>query len=112
MSSSRATAAHHSCRSPSPRAGSKPTDVIYKTASGARPVVRIEVKSPDPKTGLVEFSIKVDRATIPVGSALCVGSPATTNLRTAFGLQVGAGAPLVLDVTPRWRCLGTQSKTP
>jgi hypothetical protein len=67
----------------------------------------------DPKTGLVEFSIKVDRATLPVPPALCAGGPpAAAALRTGFRLQVGSGAPVLLDLVVPWRCLGTQLKTP
>jgi hypothetical protein len=95
------------------RAGGKPTDAIYETPSGVRPIVRATVKSRDPETGLIEFSIKVDRASMPVRPALCAGdSPATTALRTSFGLHDGSGASLGVDLTLPWRCLGTELKTP
>jgi CARDB protein/beta-propeller repeat-containing protein len=95
------------------RAGGKPTDAIYQTPSGVRPVVRAEMKVRDPKTGLVEFSVKVDRATVPVGPALCSGaSPAATKLRTSLSLRDNSGASGGLDLTLAWRCLGTELKTP
>ena len=95
------------------RRGSKPTDAIYVTPSGARPGVRVELTTRDPATGLVEFSIRVDRATIPAGPVLCAGnSPPTSQLRTAFSVQTGVSAPLALDLTLPWRCLGTQLRTP
>ncbi|HEV8437730.1 MAG TPA: SBBP repeat-containing protein [Methylomirabilota bacterium] len=94
------------------RAGGKPTDAIYQTPSGVRPVVWAEVKIRDPKTGLMEAYIKLDRATIPIGPASCAGSPATTRLRTSFSVQSNGGAPVGVDLTLPWRCLGTELKTP
>jgi hypothetical protein len=95
------------------RAGGKPADAIYETASGVRPAVRAELKTRDPASGVLEFSIKVDRATIPTGPALCGGSsPVTTQLRTAFTLHTGPGAPLAFDVVTPWRCRGTQLEAP
>ncbi|HEV8437728.1 MAG TPA: SBBP repeat-containing protein [Methylomirabilota bacterium] len=95
------------------RTGGKPTDAIYQTASGVRPVVWAEIKTRDARTGLTEFYIKVDRATIPVGPALCSGgSSPTTQLRTRFSVQASNGAPVGVDLTLPWRCLGTELKTP
>jgi alpha-tubulin suppressor-like RCC1 family protein len=94
------------------RAGSTPTAAIYQTPSGVRPVVRAEVKSRDPETGIVEFAIAVDRATMPAGPRLCSGGQTpTTILRTRFSLHAD-GATVDLDITILWRCLGTQLKTP
>jgi hypothetical protein len=95
------------------RAGSTPTAAIYQRASGVRPVVWAEVKNRDPKTARIEFSIKVDRATMPIGPALCsAGSPSTTELTTQFNLQVGTGTPVGVEVIVPWQCLGTQMRTP
>jgi hypothetical protein len=94
------------------RTGGKPTDAIYETPSGVRPIVWAEIKTRDTRTGLTEFYIKVDRATIPVGPALCAGgSSPTTQLRTRFSLQAG-GASVGVEVTLPWRCLGSELKTP
>jgi len=94
------------------RAGSTPTAAIYQTPSGVRPVVRAEMKSRDPDTGIVEFSIAVDRATMPAGPTLCSGGQTpTTSLRTRFSLHAD-GATVDLDLTVPWRCLGTQLRTP
>jgi hypothetical protein len=94
------------------RAGSTPTAAIYQTASGVRPVVRAEMKIRDPDTGIVEFSIAIDRATMPAGPTLCSGGRTpTTSLRTRFSLHAG-GTSVDLDLTVPWRCLGTQLKTP
>lgn len=95
------------------RGGSTPTAAIYQTATGVRPVVWAEVKNRDPETGRIEFSIKVDRETIPVGPALCsTGSPSATELTTQFNLQVGTGAPVGVEVVVPWQCLGTELRTP
>jgi hypothetical protein len=92
------------------RAGGKATDAIYQTPSGVRPVVWAEIKARDVATGLTDFYIKVDRATI-LGPALCAGASPTSRLRTSFSLHAG-GASVGLDVTLPWRCLGNELKTP
>jgi hypothetical protein len=94
------------------RAGGKSTDAIYETPSGVRPIVWAEIKTRDAATGLTEFYIKVDRATIPVGPALCsAGSSPATQLRTSFSVQAG-GTAAGVDLTLPWRCLGSELKTP
>jgi hypothetical protein len=94
------------------RAGGKATDAIYETPSGVRPIVWAEIKTRDTQTGLTDFYIKVDRATIPVGPALCsAGSTPATQLRTRFSVQT-AGASAGVDLTLPWRCLGSELKTP
>jgi alpha-tubulin suppressor-like RCC1 family protein len=93
------------------RAGATPTAAIYQTASGVRPVVRAEVKSRDADSGIMEYLLTVDRATIPALPAGCSAAAATTSLRTRFSLKVGAET-LELDLTVPWRCLGTQLRTP
>jgi hypothetical protein len=72
--------------------------------------VRAEVKSRDADAGIMEYSITVDRATIPTPPAGC-SAAAAISLRTRFSLNVGAEM-LELDVTVPWRCLGTQLRTP
>jgi hypothetical protein len=92
------------------RAGATPTAAIYQTESGVRPVVRAEVKSRDADSGIMEYLLTVDRATIPAPPAGC-SAAAATSLRTRFSLKVGAET-LELDLTVPWRCLGTQLRTP
>jgi hypothetical protein len=95
------------------RSGSTPTEAIYQTATGVRPQVRVEVKTRDPQAGLMEYSIAVDRATMPAAPALCSGgSPGTTSLRTRISLHSGSAPPEALDLTIPWRCLGTSLRTP
>ena len=94
------------------RAGGRPTAAIYQTASGVRPIVKVEIKSRDVKTGLMEFSIAVDRDSMPVRPARCAGSPSRTELRTSFTLDDGSGQPLLVTATLPWQCRGTELRLP
>jgi len=94
------------------RAGGRPTAAIYQTASGVRPTVKVEIKGRDVKTGLIEFSIAVDRDSMPVRPARCVGSPSRTELRTSFTLDDGSGRPLLVTATLPWQCRGTELRLP
>jgi hypothetical protein len=97
----------------SPRKGAKLAQAIYETASGVRPSVRAEVKSRDPETGHMEFSVTVDRATVPRGPAHCsTGDRSVASLLTRLSLQGGGGAPVGMEITVPWRCAGTELKTP
>jgi hypothetical protein len=100
----------------SPRAGSTATAAIYETPSGTRPTVRAEVKTRDAKTGLMEFTMRVDRATIPATPANCAGGGPLAELATSFALNLrGAPAaepPVAVHVSPDWRCLGSALRTP
>ena len=94
------------------RGGGKPTAATYQTPSGERPNVKVEVKTRDAETGLMEFSISVDRDSMPVGPARCAGSPSRTSLRTSFTLDDGSGQPLVVDATLPWRCRNSELRLP
>jgi hypothetical protein len=93
------------------RAGGKATDAIYQTPSGVRPIVWAEIKVRDASTGLMEFYIKVDRATILGPAACSATSSPSTQLHTSFSLQA-AGTLVAVDLTQPWRCLGSELKTP
>jgi hypothetical protein len=96
-----------------PRTGSKPSAAIYETASGARPSVRVEVKTRDARTGLMEFSIVADRATIPNRTSSCAASGSSTaELTTAFSLWGSVGAPVSVHASVDWRCSGSTLRTP
>jgi len=87
------------------RAGSKGTIATYETAPGARPSVSVEVKRRDVKTGLLEFSIKVDRDSMLVRPAGCTpASPSRTQLKTSFTLDDGVNPPLEVLATLPWQC--------
>src|SRR5262245_13600976 len=86
------------------RTGSKPTDAVYQTASGARPHVTVEIKRRDPRSPAAEFTITVDRDRIAAPSG-CAGSPtASTQLVTSFELQANASVVPVGTILS-WRCL-------
>jgi hypothetical protein len=96
-----------------PRAGSTPTAAIYETASGVRPVIRAEVKSRDAATGLMEFSIQVDRAALPTEPSSCAGDgPASARLATTFELGTGVQTLASVHAVQDWRCGDTQLTTP
>ena len=92
------------------RAGSKPTAARYQTASSTPPSVNVEVRSRDAKSGLMEFSITVDRDSMPVRPSRCVGSH--TQLRTSFTLDDDSGQPLVVDATLPWQCRANELRFP
>ncbi len=95
------------------RRGSKATAAIFETPVGVRPSVEIEVKQRDPKKGEVEFSLKVDRATIPLAPKGC--DPRGRNavrLRTSIAIEDSSRK--VLEVNPElsWRCGRNELRTP
>jgi len=87
------------------RAGSGPAVANWETASGMRPSLTVEVKRRDVKTGLLEFSIKVDRDSMPVRPAACsAGSPSVTQLKTSFTLDDGENPVVEVEATLPWQC--------
>ena len=87
------------------RAGSKAAIATYETAPGARPSVSVEVKRRDVKTGLLEFSIKVDRDSMPVRPTGCTpASPSRTQLKTSFTLDDGVNPAVEVEATLPWQC--------
>jgi hypothetical protein len=98
-----------------PLKGSKPDKGIYRTPPGAKPIVHAQVapvKGLDAQSGLMEFSIDVERATI-LGPAGCAGGPPpTAPLTTSFRLVGGSEAPVWVHTTADWQCNGTQLKIP
>lgn len=96
-----------------PRRGSKATAAIFETPAGVRPSVEIEVKQRDPKKAEVEFSLKVDRASIPLtpkGCDLQGGNAVPLGTRVA----IEDSSRKSLEVTPElsWRCGRNALRTP
>ena len=60
-----------------PRPGAKSTAAVFETASGARPSLQVEIKQRDPNRGELEFSVTVDRASIPRAPNGCAPGAAT-----------------------------------
>jgi hypothetical protein len=95
------------------RAGSKAAIATYETAPGARPSVSVEVKRRDLKTGLLEFSIKVDRDSMPVRPSGCSpASPSRTQLKTSFTLDDGVNPPVEVEATLPWQCRTPSCSSP
>lgn len=93
------------------RAGSKPMAAIYQTPSGTRPSVRVEIRSRDPQSGQMEFSITVDRATIARPAQCAGGSTGLARLVTRFRLQAGFARVRVGGIMP-WQCRDAELRTP
>jgi hypothetical protein len=95
------------------RRGSKATAAIFETPAGVRPSVEIEVKQRDPKKGEVEFSLKVDRATIPLAPKGC--DPRGGNavrLRTSIAIEDSSRKALEVNPELSWRCGRNELRTP
>lgn len=96
----------------SARAGGKATAAQYQTPTGVKPSVTVEVKTRDAKTRAMEFSITVDRDSMPVKPIDCEGTPLRTSLRTSFTIDDGTGQPLLIAATLPWQCKGTELRVP
>ena len=96
-----------------PRAGSTTTAAIYQTASGVLPTVRAEVKTRDASKGVMEFSIRVDRAALPTEPSGCAGTgPGFAQLATTFRLGTDAQTLATVHVVQDWQCGDTTLTTP
>jgi hypothetical protein len=96
-----------------PRPGSQPASATWETAPGVRPSVKVQVKRRDPASGLFEFSIKVDRDSMPVRPSRCTGaSPSRTNLKTGFSLDDGVNPVVDVEATLAWQCRGDKLLLP
>ena len=95
------------------RPGSKGTLATFETAPGSRPSVSVEVKRRDVKAGLLEFSIKVDRDSMPVRPIDCTaGSLSYTQLKTRFTLDDGVNQVIEVGATLPWQCKSSDLLTP
>jgi hypothetical protein len=93
------------------RRGSKTTEAIFETLSGARPRVRVEVKQRDPRTAELELSLAVEFATIPRLPSGC-GPGSSVPLRARFSLAPASQDPVELAPLLSWRCGKNDLKTP
>jgi hypothetical protein len=94
------------------RAGGKPTAATYESAPGGDGgSVRMEMKQRS--GGVVEFSLKVDRAVLSHDPALCTAArPSTTDLHTRFVIDDGLHSGVGVATTRRWECIGRQPQAP
>ena len=86
------------------RPGSTANAAIFETPARSRPILRIEIKNRDPGKGLPEFTLRLDRATIPAFPVLCAGSSPATHLATSFKVDDGVNPPVVMSTVRAWRC--------
>jgi K319L-like, PKD domain len=86
-----------------PRAGARATSAIFTTPGSVRPSVRVSVRRRS--DGTYQMSLKVNRATIPVGPALCAGDPMTTTLTTEISFGDGVNPPVFGEAfSTAWIC--------
>jgi hypothetical protein len=91
--------------------GSKASQATFRTPTGTRPGLKLEVKNRDPRRGELEVKLTVERATMTVTPGACgPGSPAF--LRTRFTLHDGVNEPVTLNVELPWRCDRDRLATP
>jgi hypothetical protein len=90
-----------------PRIGSRDVSAIYVTAGTLRPSVRATIRRR--ADGTYQLNLKINRATIPAGPALCTGDPSTTTLTTAVSLSDGVNPPVFTQsFDAAWLCNGSR----
>lgn len=94
------------------RAGGKPTAATYESVpAGARPSFRMEMKQRS--GGLIQFTLKVDRAVLSREPLLCTAArPSTTELVTRFAIEDDVHPALAIATTRRWECEGGPPQAP
>jgi hypothetical protein len=95
-----------------PRRGGRATQVIYETATGVEPKVRVELRQREPTTGEVEFKVTVERVVIAAACACGRLADGSTTLRTRLDVHTSAGSSVVLAAVQRWACEGGRLQTP
>jgi hypothetical protein len=86
-----------------PRVGSRDSSGIFVTEGTLRPSVRALVKRR--ADGTYQLNLKVNRATIAAGPALCAGDPSTTTLNTTISFGDGTNPPvLTKSFHTTWIC--------
>ena len=90
-----------------PQSGSKPDKGLYATPPGAQPSVRAQITPVKGQSGLMDFAIDVDRASI-VSPSRCVDGSAIALLATSFLLIGPSGEPVWVHATANWQCNGSQ----
>jgi hypothetical protein len=90
------------------RRGGNATGAIFETPTGVRPSFRIELRRRNPSRAQYEFTLRVDRTTIP---EVPRGCPAGATLGTSFTLMDGVKS-VTVPTTRIWRCSRGQLRTP
>jgi hypothetical protein len=95
-----------------PRRGSRATAALYETATGVVPKVQVELKQRDPKNGVVEFKVTVERVVIAAAPACGGQGGGSTTLQTRLDVNSSAGNSVVLATAQPWVCAGDKLQTP
>jgi hypothetical protein len=83
--------------------------IVFESPPGTTPRVELTLSIKHPKAERLDFTLKVDEATIGTAQG-CGGTPRATDLTTTFTIE-GAGEPLVVSATEPWRCLSNGFRT-
>jgi hypothetical protein len=83
--------------------------VVLESPPGTTPRIELTLSKKHPKTERLDFTLKVDGATIGAAQG-CGETPRVTDLTTTFTIE-GAGGPLVVSATEPWRCLSNGFRT-
>ena len=94
------------------RRGARNTAVIYESAQGVQPKVRLELKNRHAGQRPLDITLRVENATIAVPQSCSSGQPSTTTLRTAFTIADGVNPPVTVAGETLWECVGTTSAMP
>ena len=95
------------------RAASGPSAAVYESIPRSdRPNFRMEVKTRTPASGVFEFNLKVDRASMPGFPERCDSRSLTTPLTTTFTVLDGVNPPAVATITEAWRCTDLAGRDP
>jgi hypothetical protein len=94
------------------RSGGKPGSAVFEShPASARPFFRMEIKLRS--AGLLEFSLRVDRAVLSHDPVRCSAArPSTTELVTHVVIEDGQRAPVTVAVARPWECVGRDPRTP
>jgi hypothetical protein len=90
-----------------PLNGSTANKGLYSTPPGAQPSVRAQVTPVKGQSGVIDFAIDVDRASIASPSR-CASGSAITPLGTSFLLVGDSSEPVSVHATATWQCNGKQ----
>ena len=92
------------------RPGGRSTSATFESQpTSDRPRFRIQIEQRS--AGLVDFTLKVDRATLSHDPLLCSSAqPSTTNVETGFVIDDGLHAPVTVATALAWKCVGRAAR--
>jgi hypothetical protein len=90
------------------RPGGNATGAIFETPTGVQPSFRIELRRRNPSRAQYDFTLRVNRTTIP---EVPRGCPAGATLGTSFTMMDGVKS-VTVRTARAWRCSRGQLRTP